>query len=138
MSRNFQNSLILSCISSISRVYKGSQAPQLKDQCELSGLLQQMEESSPHSRTRDWSRFILQCRTRASPKRLFKVGLTGGNKLVCLPEGIAGLQWTVSQAAGWNMVAAESCVVKVGDSLDHSRRASSCCYSTSISTNSGR
>ena len=31
MSRNFQNSLILSCISSISRVYKGSQAPQLKD-----------------------------------------------------------------------------------------------------------
>lgn len=31
ISRNFQNSLNLSCISSISHIYKGSQVPQLKD-----------------------------------------------------------------------------------------------------------
>ena len=38
--RNFQNSLLQACISSISHVYKGSQASHLKEQCELSCLLQ--------------------------------------------------------------------------------------------------
>ena len=42
ISRNFQNSLILSCISY-------SQAPQLKDQCKLSCLLQY-----PHRRSWPW------------------------------------------------------------------------------------
>ncbi len=32
----------LTCISSISYVYKGLKAPQLKEQCELSCLLQQL------------------------------------------------------------------------------------------------
>lgn len=38
--RNFRNSLILSCISSIPHVYEGSQAPQFKEQLDLSFLLQ--------------------------------------------------------------------------------------------------
>lgn len=40
MSQNFQKYLILACMRSIYRINKGSQAPQLKEQCELSYLLQ--------------------------------------------------------------------------------------------------